>query len=218
MTASRSHARARGPGAARQRILDAAVELFAVHGFASMTMRMLGEAVGLDNSSLYRHFPSKAALAHAALDYVAADFLSAIGAWIGPTQTASLDALEEVAAGAGRYFFAHRPAARLMLHWVMSMGADGAGFSVSVSAADASRPGGKLLGLLSAWLQAGVRAGVLRTHAMPDAMIILFGAVLLRPATYGHLLASLEPARTAGAAADAWERELRAAVRGAFEP
>jgi hypothetical protein len=105
-----------------------------------------------------------------------------------------------------------------MLHWVMSMGADGAGFGVSVAANDQGRPGGKLLSRLSAWLQAGAHEGALRTHAMPDAIIILFGAVLLRPATYGHLLASLEPARPAGAAAAAWERELRAAVRGAFQP
>jgi hypothetical protein len=44
------------------------------------------------------------------------------------------------------------------------------------------------------------------------------GAVLMRPATYGYFLKSLEPKRTRAAARTAWEKELRAAVRGAFVP
>ena len=39
-------------------------------------MRRLGDAVGLDNSSLYRHFASKTELANAVLDRVAGDFLA----------------------------------------------------------------------------------------------------------------------------------------------
>lgn len=204
--------------APRDRILDHAVDLFAAHGFEAMTMRMLGDAVGLDNSSLYRHFASKTELANAVLDRVAGDWLAAIGAKIDPSQPATLDALESLAAAAGVYFFDRPSAARLMLHWVMSMGADGPGFGVSVPATDTSRPGGKLLQLLHAWLADGVRRGALRKHAMPDAVIILLGAVLLRPATYGQLLASQEPKRSAAAARSAWEKELRAAVRGAFAP
>jgi hypothetical protein len=48
--------------------------------------------------------------------------------------------------------------------------------------------------------------------------VLLIGAVLLRPATYGHLLSSQEPKRSRKRARQAWERELRAAVRGAFAP
>jgi AcrR family transcriptional regulator len=202
----------------RDRILARAVDLFATHGFEAMTMRALGDAVGLDNSSLYRHFASKTELAHAVLDRVAGDFLMAIEEHIDPSRPATLDALEDIAAATGAYFFDRRAAARLMLHWIMSMGADGPGFGVSVSATDASRPGGRLLTLLRAWLADGVRRGALRKHAMPEAVIILLGAVLLRPATYGHLLASMEPKRTRLAARNAWERELRAIVRGAFAP
>ena len=123
-----------------------------------------------------------------------------------------------MAGAAGVYFFDRPSAARLMVHWVMSMGADGSGFGVSVPLTDTSRPGGRLLGLLRKWLGEGVRRGTLRKHAMPDVLIILFGAILLRTATYGHLLASMEPRRSRVAARSAWEKELRAAVRGAFEP
>jgi len=218
MKTKSAHARSQQAGSPRDRILDCAVELFAVHGFEAMTMRMLGDAVGLDNSSLYRHFTSKTELANAVLDRVAGDFLAAIGARIDASRPATLDALEAIAADAGGYFFDRPAAARLMVHWVMSMGAHGPGFGVSIPATDTKRPGGRLLALLHEWLAEGVRRGALRKHAMPDAVIILFGALLLRPATYTHLLASMEPKRSRIAARKAWEKELRAAVRGAFAP
>lgn len=205
-------------GSPRDRILESAIDLFAVHGFEAMTMRMLGDAVGLDNSSLYRHFASKTELANAVLDRVAADFLAAMETTIDASRPTTLAALETIAAAAGVHFFDRPSAARLMMHWVMSMGADGPGFGVSVPATDTNRPGGRLLALVGAWLAEGVRRGALRKHAMPDAAIILMGAILLRPATYGHLLASMEPKRSRVAARKAWETELRATVRGAFAP
>src|SRR5258705_3796956 len=193
-------ARIREGSSPRDRILDRGVELFAVHGFEAMTMRMLGDAVGLDNSSLYRHFASKTELANAVLDRVAGNFLAVIGSNIEPSRPATLDALEATAAAAGAYFFDRPSAARLMVHWVISVGADRPGFGVSVPVTNTNRPGGRLLGLLREWLGKGVRDGALRKHAMPDAVIILMGAILLRPATYGHLLESMEPKRSRGAA------------------
>jgi len=205
-------------GAPRERILRSAVELLAVRGFEAMTMRMLGDAVGLDNSSLYRHFASKAELADAVLDHVVGDFLSAIEDRLDPSRTVTPDALEALAAAAGAYFFERQAAARVMMHWLMSIGPDSPGFDVSVPANDAGRPGGRLLALLRQWLAAGVRRGTLRKHAMPDAVVMLLGVTLLRPATYGHLLASTEPKRSHAIAARAFEAELRAVVRGAFAP
>jgi AcrR family transcriptional regulator len=204
--------RSQKTGSTRDRILDCTIELFAVHGFEAMTMRMLGDAVGLDNSSLYRHFASKTELANTVLDRVAGDFLAAIEGDIDPSRPVTLDAFEDIAAAAGAYFFDRPSAARLMLHWVMSIGANGPGFGVSVPVTDTNRPGGRLLGLLREWLAAAVRRGAVRKHAMPDALIILLSTVLLRPATHGHLLASMEPKRSRIAARKAWEKELRAAV------
>jgi AcrR family transcriptional regulator len=215
-TTAQTDAHARSP--ARDRILQSAIELFAAHGFEAMTMRRLGDAVGLDNSSLYRHFRSKAALADAVLDHVAGEILARVAPQVDPSRPATLQALEDVCAVAGLYFFDRPAAARLTVHWIMSMGVDGPGFAVSVPATDTSRPGGALLAGLRSWLAAGVRDGVLRPHAMPEAFVILLGALLIRPATRGHLLASLEPDRTPAAARAAWEQELRAAVRGAFAP
>jgi AcrR family transcriptional regulator len=52
----------------RQRILEAALELFARQGFAATSVRELARAVGLRESSLYNHFASKDAIFHALVD------------------------------------------------------------------------------------------------------------------------------------------------------
>lgn len=48
----------------RQRLLDAAEELFAAQGFAATTTRAISEHAGLSRGMLYYHFPSKEALFH----------------------------------------------------------------------------------------------------------------------------------------------------------
>ena len=62
----------------RERILRVATELFARHGYTGVSMRQLGEAAGLDNSSLYRHFPDKRSLAAAALDSAVGELLERV--------------------------------------------------------------------------------------------------------------------------------------------
>lgn len=214
-SARRSQPRGRG---SRERILACAVDLFARHGFEAMTMRQLGEAAGLDNSSLYRHFPSKAALVDAVLDRVAADVFSTVAPRFDPSIPPSLQILEDICAVAGLHLFDHPAAARLIVHWLMSTGDAGPGLKVAVPASDTSRPAGKLVAHLLSWIAHGVKKGALRKHAKLETLVVLFGALLLRPATYGHLLVSFEPRRSRAAARKAWERELRAAVRGVFTP
>ena len=41
------------------RILDAAAQLFRLHGFSTVTMQDIGQAVGLSKAGLYHHCPSK---------------------------------------------------------------------------------------------------------------------------------------------------------------
>lgn len=202
----------------RERVLDAAVELFAAHGFAAVTMRAIGEAAGLDNSSLYRHFASKTELAHAVLDRASDDLLGVLAPSLAGQGEPSLQVLEDASAAVGAFLFERPACARLLVHWMMSAGNAGASFSVAVRADDRRRPAGRLAGLVLEWLARAARRGAIRRHRAPEALVLLLGAVLLRPATYGHLLATLEPKRTRAAARDAWERELREAVRGAFAP
>lgn len=49
----------------RARILAAALDLFAQHGFGGASMRELARRVGIRESSLYNHFPGKAAILEA---------------------------------------------------------------------------------------------------------------------------------------------------------
>jgi AcrR family transcriptional regulator len=51
----------------RERILGAAKELFAVHGYKSVGVREIGRRAGLTNAALYYYFPSKRALYDAML-------------------------------------------------------------------------------------------------------------------------------------------------------
>src|SRR5205807_8274563 len=49
----------------RERIVEAAVGLIDGEGLDALSMRRLGAALGVEAMSLYRHFPSKAALLEA---------------------------------------------------------------------------------------------------------------------------------------------------------
>jgi len=52
----------------RERILEAALNLFSQHGYAGTTVRQLARAVGLRESSLYNHFPGKEAIYDALIE------------------------------------------------------------------------------------------------------------------------------------------------------
>src|SRR5262245_12886111 len=124
----------------RERILTRAIKLFADHGFDAMTVRQLGEAAGLDNSSLYRHFPSKTALIDAVLDRVAGDAMAVVAPLLDPAKPLTLRRLEDAGAALGTYLFDHPAAARLIVHWIMSTGKASDGVTIAVPATDRKRP------------------------------------------------------------------------------
>lgn len=61
-TRSRSWGREDEPDAARERLLDAAGEVFAERGVAAVTMSEVAAAAGCSRGTLYRYFPDAAAL------------------------------------------------------------------------------------------------------------------------------------------------------------
>lgn len=73
----------------RERIFEAAVHLFATNGYSGTSMRQLGRAVGIKESSLYNHFSGKEAILTAILDYYAAGFREALPSPQEMEQTAS---------------------------------------------------------------------------------------------------------------------------------
>ena len=79
-TASRPGRAATGPGrprlveqrrrgaTAREEILDAAAELFCRHGYTGTSTRMIAEAVGIRQASMYHYFTTKDDILAALLD------------------------------------------------------------------------------------------------------------------------------------------------------
>lgn len=69
----------RPPGAeagdTRAAVLDAALTLFAQHGFAGTSVRGIARVVGVSEAALYRHFPSKQAIFDEVLRRAGADVL-----------------------------------------------------------------------------------------------------------------------------------------------
>jgi AcrR family transcriptional regulator len=61
-------ARPKGPpGRARQRVLDAALELFAEHGVSGTSLQMIADRLGLTKAAVYHQFPAKEDIAVAIL-------------------------------------------------------------------------------------------------------------------------------------------------------
>ena len=56
--------------ATQERILNTAAELFARQGFAGVSMRDIGRAVGITQAAIYHHFANKDALYIAAIGYL----------------------------------------------------------------------------------------------------------------------------------------------------
>lgn len=57
----------------KQKIFEAAVDLFSRKGFSAVSMREIARAVGIKESSLYNHYPSKDAIMDHILDFYKAE-------------------------------------------------------------------------------------------------------------------------------------------------
>lgn len=68
--------KASGERPTRDRIFEAAVDLFSSQGYDRTSMRQLAASVGLTESAVYRHFPSKDAVLAAILAYTEREVFS----------------------------------------------------------------------------------------------------------------------------------------------
>jgi AcrR family transcriptional regulator len=91
----------------REEILDAAVRLFAEHGYADTDTQLLADELGVGKGTLYRYFPSKRELFLAAADRAMRLLRERIDSCIEGIE----EPLERIAAAIRAYlgFFAERP-------------------------------------------------------------------------------------------------------------
>jgi AcrR family transcriptional regulator len=62
----------------QKKLIDAAIELFAMHGFKGTSIRNIAKLTGMTISNIYYYFGSKYGLLEAILEYVASDLLSGL--------------------------------------------------------------------------------------------------------------------------------------------
>ena len=78
-------------GNTKQEILEAALDLFSVHGFEATSISQIASAVGIRKASLYSHFESKQAILDAivkdVLEQYAAHSIFARADWANPSDT-----------------------------------------------------------------------------------------------------------------------------------
>ncbi len=175
----------------RARVLEAAFKLFARDGFDAVTVRQIGEAAGLDNSSIYRHFSSKAELANHCLDAVGDGVLSCLRPLTHPDPPKLADLLD--AAEALVDHFADKPeAARFLLAVLVEPAGTRSALSISVLP-DADRPTNRVLETLGAWLIRARQAGAIREADLIETLFNVIALVLFRPAVVGSISAEFDP-------------------------
>jgi AcrR family transcriptional regulator len=159
----------------REKILDVAEARFAQRGYAGVGLREVAEAAGLGKSSLFHHFPTKAALYGAVLDRV----IERIDARMRRALDASGDAREQVSAAVVALIDVlaeDPPAARLLLRTVFEDDDVSPSESPELAAVDARLDA--LIARIARAITEGIASGAFRPISPPDAIQTLIGAVV----------------------------------------
>jgi AcrR family transcriptional regulator len=106
----------------RERILDAAEQVFAERGFDGATLRDVAARVGLRNPSLYNHFASKDSLYAAVLERDIGPVLRLLVQFVEHGGDAAASAGDEVISGAMQVLVERPAVARLVQHETLSGG------------------------------------------------------------------------------------------------
>lgn len=159
----------------RERLLQAAAEVFLAQGFGESSMDLVRQRAGASNGSLYHHFPTKASLADALYAQTLREFHAAVMVPIRGRASARSGVKGLVRAYVERVI-AHPGQARL-LHELRRTG------QLEGGAGEWERANAQGFGLLRAWVDRKVDAGELRPLPFPVWIAMVFGPLLqLTPA------------------------------------
>jgi AcrR family transcriptional regulator len=207
-----------GHEAPRQRILDAALELLAEHGYEGMSLQQVADRVGLHKSSLFHHFKSKEELAAEVYRGLAERLLKRLEPLLSedPPRFESMLAAIEASVD---HFAAEPASGRLLMRLLVDtrhpMPDAEYPFRTPPGEID---PTDRVLLLVGEWLTRARAAGVIRHVAVRHTVVNLMGLVLFYPAV-AHGTAAMwgtDP-RSAEMIASR-KRELRALLEGALAP
>jgi AcrR family transcriptional regulator len=159
----------------REKLLDVAEARFAQRGYAGVGLREVAEAAGLGKSSLFHHFPTKAALYGAVLDRV----IGRIDSRMRRALEAGADAREQLSAAVIALIDTlaeDPPAARLLLRTVFEdddlSPVEAPELAASEQRLDA------LIARIAQTITDGIAAGAIRPLSVPDAIQTLIGATV----------------------------------------
>jgi len=160
--------------APREKILEAAEELFARRGFAGVGLSEIAEAVGLGKSSLFHHFPTKAQLYAAVMERILAEIehalTRALAAGGSPVERFDrwVDTIVDLLGA--------RPAhARLLLR---SLFEDDELSGSSEEERAANQTLARIIESISGLLREGMASGVLRAASIPHSLQSMIGLII----------------------------------------
>lgn len=162
----------------KDRLLDAAAQVFLAHGLTAASMDQVRQAAGVSNGSLYHHFPTKAQLADALYAHTLRGFHAALLVPITGRATAQ-SGVKGLIRAYVQWVEAHPDRARLLEELRAAGG-------VERNAANAEG-----FGALAAWIAKRVEAGDMRDLPFPVWMALVFSPAL---ALTRHWVAQPNPA------------------------
>ena len=175
---------------------------------------VLHVGAGIDNSSLYRHFESKSALAQAVLDEALNELVEAANVQVAPT----LEGLLEVVRSVGMALWDRPATARLILHLLLGWRDESADFRIGIELDGSGNAAASLFRRVGSAYGEAAQAGLVRSGALPEMFVPLIAVIVLRPATLDSLLVSQEPERSRHEQRQAWRSEIEHLSRAVLEP
>lgn len=160
--------------APREKILEAAEELFARRGFAGVGLSEIAEAVGLGKSSLFHHFPTKAQLYAAVMERILAEIEHALtrALAVGGSPVERFDRWVDTIVD----LLGARPAhSRLLLR---SLFEDDELSGSSEEERAANHTLARIIESISGLLREGMASGVLRAASIPHSLQSMIGLII----------------------------------------
>ncbi len=196
----------------REKIVIAARRLFAERGFEGVTLRLIGRAVGLHNSSLFHHFGGKREIIAAVLAQVTDELLALVGP-LAKDDPPSLDRFVEVMLRVSDHYAERPDSARASMRVLLNpeFYLDAHVEKVFTQRPDPSQRLVRFMTLIWSWLERAQDAGAVRPVETQQATRLLLGLLLVEPIwmTGTHAIDRNSDRRRA---------ELEGFVRGALQP